>query len=83
MGDQHGSGGCGDGGHGRETPAEGTESAQQLMERRSTGALTGADGATGQRDAGSTVGTAYSAAQSKKPEYTSSRAEKCHTDDPH
>ena len=38
---------------------------RQRMERRSTGALTGADGVAGQRDAGSTVGTAYSAAQKK------------------
>ena len=27
VGDRHGSGGCGDGGHGREPPAEGTGSA--------------------------------------------------------
>ena len=38
---------------------------RQRMERRSTEAPTGADGAAGQRDAGSTVGTANSAAQSE------------------
>ena len=41
---------------------------RQRMERQSTGALTGADGAARQRDAGSTVGTANSAAQSEKPD---------------
>ena len=41
---------------------------RQRLERRSTGAPTGADRAAGQRDAGSTVGTAYSAAQSEKPD---------------
>ena len=35
---------------------------QQRLGRRSTGAPTGADGAAEQRDAGCTVGTAYSAA---------------------
>ena len=40
----------------------------QRMERRSMGAPMGADGAAGQRDAGSTVGTAYNAAQSEKPD---------------
>ena len=38
------------------------------MERRGTGAPRGANGAAGQRDAGSTEGTAYSAAQSEKPD---------------
>ena len=41
---------------------------RQWMKRRSTGAPTGPDRAAGQRDAGSTVGTAYSAAQSLKPD---------------
>ena len=41
---------------------------QQWMERRSTGAPTGADGAAVQRHAGRTVGTANSAAQSEKPD---------------
>ena len=41
---------------------------RQRMVRQSTGAPTGADGAAGQRDAGGTVGTAYSASQSEKPD---------------
>ena len=41
---------------------------QQRLGRRSTGAPTGADRAAGQRDAGSTVGAAYSAAKSEKPD---------------
>ena len=41
---------------------------RQRIELPSTGAQTGADGAAGQQDAGSTVGTAYSAAQSEKPD---------------
>ena len=41
---------------------------QQRLERRSTGARTGADGAARQRHAGSAVGAAYSAAQSEKPD---------------
>ena len=36
------------------------------MERRSTGAQTGADGAAGQRDAGRDVGTANSVGQNEK-----------------
>ena len=40
------------------------------MERRSTGAQTGADGAPGQRDAGRVVGTASSVVQNKKPDET-------------
>ena len=40
----------------------------QRLGRRSTGAPMGADGAAGKRDAGSTVGAAYSAAQSEKPD---------------
>ena len=39
---------------------------RQRLERRSTGAPTGADGAAGQRDVGSTMGRAHSAAQSEK-----------------
>ena len=38
------------------------------MERRSTGAQTGADGAPGQRDAGRVVGTASSVGQREKPD---------------
>ena len=38
------------------------------MKRPSTGAPTGADGAAGQRDAGSDVRTANSAAQNEKPD---------------
>ena len=41
---------------------------QKRMERRSTGAPTGADRAARQRDAGSNVSTANSAAQKKKPD---------------
>ena len=41
---------------------------QKRIEWRSTGALTGADGAAGQRDAGSTVGTTNSAAKNEKPD---------------
>ena len=37
------------------------------MERRSTGAQTGADGAPRQRDAGRVVGTPSSVVQNKKP----------------
>ena len=40
---------------------------RQQLGRRGTGAPTGVDGAAGQQDAGSTVGTAYGAAQSEKP----------------
>ena len=68
VGDQHGSRGCGDGGHRREPQRRELGPRRQLRERRSTGALTGADGAAGQRDAGRTVGTANSAAQSEKPD---------------
>ena len=39
---------------------------RQGLELRSTGAPTGADGVAGQSETGSTVGTAYSAAQSEK-----------------
>ena len=38
------------------------------MERRSTGAQKGADGAPGQRDAGSVVGTTSSVGQNEKPD---------------
>ena len=38
------------------------------MERRSTGAQTGEDGAPGQRDAGRVVGTASSVGQNEKPD---------------
>ena len=41
---------------------------RKRMERRSTGAPTGADGAAGQRDAGSNMHTANSAAQNEKPD---------------
>ena len=41
---------------------------RKRMKRRSIGAPTGADGAARQRDAGSTVGTANSAAESDKPD---------------
>ena len=40
---------------------------QERMERRSTGAQTGADGAVGQGDAGRDVGTANSVGQNEKP----------------
>ena len=39
---------------------------REQMERRSTGAHTGADGAAGQRDAGRDVGTASSVGQNEK-----------------
>ena len=38
------------------------------LERRSTGAQTGADGAPWQRDAGHVVGTANSVGQNEKPD---------------
>ena len=38
---------------------------REQMERRSTGAQTGADGAAGQRDAGRDVGTANSVGQNE------------------
>ena len=38
------------------------------MERRNTGAQTGADGAPGQRDAGRVMGTASSVGQNEKPD---------------
>ena len=41
-------------------------SRRQQMERRITGAPTGGDRAAGQQDAGSIVGTAYSAAKRRK-----------------
>ena len=41
---------------------------RKRMEWRSTGATTAADGAAGQRDTGSNVGTANSAAQNEKPD---------------
>ena len=41
---------------------------RKQMQRRSTGAPTGADGAARQRDTGSNVGTASSAAQNEKPD---------------
>ena len=41
---------------------------RQRMERRSTGAPTGVDGASGQQNTGSTMGTAYGAAKSGKPD---------------
>ena len=41
---------------------------RQQIERRSTGAPTGADRAAGQQDTGSTEGTANGAAQSEKPD---------------
>ena len=39
---------------------------REQMERRSTGAQTGADGAAGRRDAGRDVGTANSVGQNEK-----------------
>ena len=39
---------------------------REQMERRSTGAQTGADGVAGQRDAGRDVGTANSVGQNEK-----------------
>ena len=41
---------------------------RKRIERRSTGTATGADGAPRQRDTGSNVGTANSAAQNEKPD---------------
>ena len=41
---------------------------RKRIERPSTGAPTGADGAAGQRDAGRDVGTENSAAQNEKPD---------------
>ena len=41
---------------------------RKRMERRSTGALTGADGAAGQRDTGINMGTANSASRNEKPD---------------
>ena len=41
---------------------------RQRMERRRAGVPTGAEGAVGQRDAGSTFGSANSGAQSEKPD---------------
>ena len=68
VGDQHGSEGCCDGGHRRERQGGELGPQRKRMERQGTGAPTGADGGAGQGEAGSTVSTANSAVQSKKPD---------------
>ena len=48
--------------------AQGQRRGREGMERRSTGAQTGAAGAPGQRGAGRVMGTASSVGQSEKPD---------------
>ena len=48
--------------------AQGQRRGRGEMERRSTGAQAGAEGAPGQRDAGRIVGTASSVGQNEKPD---------------
>ena len=54
-----------------ENPKQSAQDQQQGregMERQSTGAQTGEDGAPGQRDAGRVLGTASSVGQNEKPD---------------
>ena len=48
--------------------AQGQRRGREEMERRSTGAQAGAEGALGQRDAAGIVGTASSVGQNEKPD---------------